>query len=209
MNKDKVSQATESRANQHWISIKRRLSEIESRLAAEFEPSPADVRHRLRQRAQELARPEVPAEDGVTLDLQLFEISGETYGLETRYIDEVVPLRQLANIPCTPEHILGIVNVRGRMVSVLDLRRFFELPFKGLSDLNSVMVISNEHMEFGLLTDRIHGSSLLPEHQVLEPPAHLQGIRADYLLGVTAEQWILLDGQRLLMDSRLVVEDRL
>ncbi|MDC0663416.1 chemotaxis protein CheW [Marinobacter sp. SS21] len=209
MNNDKLPQETESRATQHWAAIKRRLAEMESRLVAEFEPAPAEVEQRLRQRAEKLARPEPPMEAGSTLDLQLFELSQETYGIETRYVDEVVPLRQLASIPCTPDHILGIVNVRGRMVSVLDLRRFFELPFKGLSDLNSVMVIADKHMEFGLLTDRIQGSSVFPECKVLEPPAHLQGIRADYLLGVTADQRILLDGQRLLTDPHLVVEDRL
>ncbi|MDX1755520.1 MAG: chemotaxis protein CheW [Marinobacter sp.] len=208
MNDNKVPQAAESRATQHWEAVKRRLGEIESRLVAEFEPAPADVQQRLRQRAQVLAQPGPPVETGELLDLQLFEISQETYGIETQYVVEVVPLRQLAAIPCTPDHILGIVNVRGRMVSVLDLRRFFELPFKGLSDLNSVVVIADEQMEFGLLTDRIQGSRVLPERQVLEPPSHLQGIRADYLLGVTADRWILLDGRRLLRDPRLVVEDR-
>lgn len=208
MSREQTPGTTGSGDRQHWEEIKKRLGEIELRLAAEFDPTPEDVKERLRQRAQQLAQPEPEIEMGEILDVQLFKISQETYGIETRYVEEVVPLRQLATVPCTPEHILGIVNVRGRMVSVLDLRRFFELPFKGLSDLNSVMVVSDGQMEFGLLTDRIQGSRALPERQILEPPAHLQGIRSDYLLGVTAAQWVILDGQRLLADPRLVVEER-
>lgn len=191
----------------YWQQTRQRLREIESRLISGFEPTPDEVHNRLRQRARELAEPQPEAEASPMLELQLFELSRETYGIETRYVTEVVPLKQLAQVPCTPDHILGIVNVRGRMVSVLDIRRLFDLPLKGLSDLNNVMVIADETMEFGLLTDRIQGSRMLPEAQVQPPPAHLQGIRADYLLGVTAGLWILLDGQRLLADPRLVVED--
>ncbi len=148
-------------------------------------------------------------ETGATLDLQVFELSQETYAIETRYVEEVVPLKLMAPIPCTPDYILGLVNVRGRMVSVVDIRCFFELPLQGLSDLNSVVVIADDQMEFGLLTDRIQDGVVLPESQVLPPPANLKGIRADYLLGVTADQWTLLDGQKLLADPRLVVEERI
>lgn len=194
---------------QHWDEIRHRLSGIESRLVTEFAPDPEEVRNRLRQRARELARPVPQVETGATLDLQVFELSQEIYAIETRYVDEVVQLKMMAPIPCTPDYILGLINVRGRMVSVLDIRCFFGLPFKGLSDLNSVVVIADDQMEFGLLTDRIQNPVVLPESRVLPPPANLQGIRADYLLGVTADQWTLLDGQKLLADPRLVVEERI
>lgn len=203
-----MTEEAEPKGAQHWDEIKRRLNEIESRLVMEFNPAPDEVRNRLRQRARELARPVQRAETGATLDLQVFELSQETYAIETRYVEEVVPLKLLAPIPCTPDHILGLVNVRGRMVSVVDIRCFFELPLKGLSDLNSVVVIADDQMEFGLLTDRIQNGVVLPESRVLPPPANLQGIRADYLLGVTADQWTLLDGRKLLVDPRLVVEER-
>lgn len=203
-----MTEEAEPKGAQHWDEIKRRLNEIESRLVMEFNPAPDEVRNRLRQRARELARPVQRAETGATLDLQVFELSQEIYAIETRYVEEVVPLRMMAPIPCTPDYILGLISVRGRMVSVLDIRCFFELPLKGLSDLNSVVVIADDQMEFGLLTDRIQNGVVLPESRVLPPPANLQGIRADYLLGVTADQWTLLDGRKLLVDPRLVVEER-
>ncbi len=193
---------------QHWEQIKERMQALESALLAELEPGPEAVHRRLKERARELARPAPNETTGEMLDLQLFELSGETYAIETEYVDEAVPLRQMTTIPCTPEFVLGIVNVRGRMVSVVDLRRFFDLPIKGLSDQNRLLVIHDEHMEFALLTDRVPGGTLLPTAELQDPPVHLEGIRADYLLGVTDRHWAVLDAGRLLADPRLVVEER-
>ena len=192
----------------HWEHIKARMQAVESALVTELEPGPEAVQRRLKERARELARPAPPGTTGETLDLQIFELSGETYAIETRYVDEAVPLKRMTTVPCTPDFVLGIVNVRGRMVSVVDLRRFFDLPLKGLSDQNRLLVIHDERMEFALLTDRVPGGTLLPTGELQEPPANLSGIRADYLLGVTAHQLTVLDAGRLLADPRLVVEER-
>jgi purine-binding chemotaxis protein CheW len=101
--------------------------------------------------------------------------------------------------------VLGIVNVRGHIVSVLDLRVFFELPIEGLSDKNYLVVLRNQDMEFGLLADRIRGIEQIPRDSLQAGLANLTGIRANYLLGVTAEQTTVLDGARLLGDPNLRV----
>lgn len=193
---------------QHWHRIKTRMRDLASALEADLNPGPETVRERLRERARELARPAPEPVAGDALDLQVFELSGETYAVETRYVDEAIALKRMTPVPCTPDFVLGIVNVRGRMVSVLDLRRFFDLPLKGLSDQNRLLVIRDEYMEFALLTDRVPGATRLPADELQDPPAHLDGIRADYLLGVTARHCSVLDAGRLLADPRLVVEER-
>jgi purine-binding chemotaxis protein CheW len=82
---------------------------------------------------------------------------------------------------------------------------FFELPIEGLSDKNYLVVLRNQDMEFGLLADRIRGIKQIPRDSLQAGLANLTGIRANYLLGVTAEQTTVLDGTRLLGDPNLRV----
>ena len=78
------------------------------------------------------------------------------------------------------------VNVRGQILSVLDLKKFFNLPEKGLGDLNKIIIIRNEMMEFGILADVIIGTRRIPLEAIQPPPPAVTGIGAEYLKGVTA-----------------------
>src|SRR6476661_1276514 len=78
---------------------------------------------------------------GPTLDLLEFRLAHESYAVETRYVEAVVPLKDLTPLPCTPPFVLGIVNVRGRIVPVIDVRRFFDLPQHGLMDLHRIILV--------------------------------------------------------------------
>ena len=109
----------------------------------------------LKARAKGLARePERgPEEEG--MEIVEFLLANERYALPSSCIAEVYPLRELTPLPCTPVFVLGVINIRGKILSVLDLRRFFDLPIRGLSDRNKVMVLRNDTMEFGILADVI------------------------------------------------------
>lgn len=190
-----------------WEHLKERMRLTEQGLQAEFEPSAEQVRLRLEQRAASLAATTAAIAREPLLELLLFELCEEFYAVETRHVEVVVPLRQMTPIPCTPEFVLGVMSVRGRVRSILDLRRFFELPLTGLSDRNTVVVLSGGDMEFCLLADRIVGSQSMAAIRLQKPLSNLAGIRADYLLGVTHQHWAVLDAEKLLRDSRLIVND--
>lgn len=190
-----------------WESLKERMHKIELSLRTELEPTADQTRVRLQQRAARLAEQPASEVEEETLELLVFELSGEIYAIESRYVETVVPLHQLTPVPCTPDFVLGVMSVRGRIRSILDLRRFFELPITGLSDRNSAVVLSGAGMEFCLLTDRIKGTQSIPVTHLQAALGNLAGIRADYLLGVTGQHWAVLDADKLLQDSRLVVND--
>jgi purine-binding chemotaxis protein CheW len=103
--------------------------------------------------------------------------------------------------------VAGIINVRCRIFSVLDMRRFFELPLQGLTNLNKVIILHGREMEFGILADEILGTRSIPPAEIQPPLPTLTGIRGEYLRGVTPDQTALLDGARLLGDRNLVVHD--
>lgn len=161
----------------------------------------------LRQRAQALARvPPPPAADTV-LELLEFGLASERYAIERRYVQEVQPLRELTPLPCTPAFILGIVNVRGRVVPVLDLKKFFDLPERGLTDLHRTIIVRGNDLEIGLLADVIIGISAVPAESLQPSLPTLTGIRADYLKGVTVGRQVVLAVERILSDPKIIVHE--
>ena len=170
--------------------------------------SPEESHAVLKARAALLAtRP--PAEPGVgtRLDCLEFLLSGENYAMDLSYITQTLPLSEFTPLFCTPGFVLGITNLRGRIISIIDLRRFFELPEVGLCDLNRVIVVSNGSMEFGILADSIVGIISLPLSELQPPPAALTGIREEFLAGVTSGRLALLDIGKILADQRIVVHE--
>jgi purine-binding chemotaxis protein CheW len=162
----------------------------------------------LKARAVLLAAPAAQmSESGTRLDCLEFMLSGERYAVEMTFITQTLPLAEFTPLFCTPGYVLGITNLRGRIVSIVDLRRFFELPEVGLCDLNRVIVVSNGTMEFGILADSITGMIFLPVGDLQPPPAALSGIREEFLAGVTAERLALLNMGKILTDSRIVVHE--
>jgi purine-binding chemotaxis protein CheW len=168
-----------------------------------------DIRQILRKRAQALAQPPQRAPDGDLSFLELleFRLARESYAIETRYAHEVVPLKNLTPLPCTPSFVAGIVNVRGRIVAVLDLRKFFDLPLPGLTDQHRIILVRGNDAELGLLADAVVGLRTVPAESLQPSLPTLTGIRADYLRGVMAAGLVVLDVGRILADPRILVNE--
>jgi len=167
--------------------------------------SAADI---LRERARRLAR--ATATDGASLDdLELleFRLADETYAVETRHVVEVHVLRDLTPLPGTPEFVRGIVNLRGHILPVFDLKKFFALPEQGLGDLHRIIVVRGADLELGLLADTVTGVTREPRAGLAATLPTLTGIGAQYLLGVNERRLVVLDLDRILADPAIVVRD--
>jgi len=170
--------------------------------------TPAEAERILRARARALARiPDQVQTQNTTLELLEFRLASERYALETRHIQEVHPLRELTPLPCTPSFVLGIVNVRGRILPVLDIKRFFGLPEQGLTDLHRIIVVRGHDLELGLLADVIVGVRKVMADSLQPTLATLTGIHAEYLKGVDKDRLVVLDLDRILSDPKIVVHD--
>ena len=118
----------------------------------------------------------------------------------------VARLGELTPVPGAPDFLVGITNRGGEILAVMDLRPFFGLAAKGLSDLSRVIVLSDDQAELGVLADAIDEVIPLRTDEVLEPPLTATGIGREYLRGVTADALIVLDGGVLLRDPRLCID---
>jgi purine-binding chemotaxis protein CheW len=162
----------------------------------------------LRTRAQALARE--PAKHVVEpmLDLVEFQLANEHYAIETAFLREVQPLKDLTPVPCTPAFVRGIINVRGQILTVLDLKIFFDLRDEGIHDLHKVLIVQGADMELGILADDVTGNRSIPLRALQPALPTLTGVRAEYLKGITAERLVVLDISRILSDQRIVVQEQ-
>ena len=191
-----------------WSAVHRRLDAVRVALEQGFTPTPVVQKQILKARAHALARESTGGDvAAASIEVVEFLLAQERYGIETLYVREVYPLKDLTPLPCTPPFVRGIINVRGRLLSVIDLKPFFELPEKGLTDLNKVIIAHTEAMEFGILADAILGVRRLPLAAMQPSLPTLTGIREEYLKGVTQERVVILEARKLLLDNTILVHD--
>lgn len=170
----------------------------------------AEAERILRERARQLAiAPRRSMPPAGMLELLEFRLASERYALETRHVQEVHPLRDLTPLPCTPAFVLGIVNVRGRILPVLDLKKFFELPERGLTDLHRIILVRGFDLEFGLLADVIVGACSVAADSLQPSLPTLTGIRAEYLKGIGKDRLVVLDVERILADPKIIVHQEI
>jgi purine-binding chemotaxis protein CheW len=161
----------------------------------------------LRQRAKALARVPQREEDArEMIDAVEFGIAGETWAIETAFVREVYPLKDLTTLPNMPAFIYGIINVRGQIVSVMDIKKLFALKGKGLADLHQVMIARHGGIEVGILVDEVIGLRSINPTELGPPLSTMTGSGAEYVRGVTKEALILIDAGTMLADPRIVVE---
>jgi len=156
-------------------------------------------------RAAELAESSSnESQDAEALEALVFALGREHYALPANQVHEVRPLGLLTALPGTPAFLAGLINVRGRIVPVVDLR-----PLLGLntdSPSTSVVLVAHRGGHIGLLVAGRPIVRPLPVADLTDPPpGHLSGIDPTCIRGITPGLVIVLDAERLLADPRLVV----
>lgn len=199
---------TEPRPGVDWQEVHASVERVRQALEAAEAPSPEEVHRILSARARLLATPlAAPATTGERLDLLVIVLAEERYGVEIAHVADVVPLRELTPVPCTPSLVLGVINHRGRVLPVLDLRRLFDLAGQGIADGSRVVVVETVGMRFGLYSDVVKGIVPVGVDEISPPPAALGGGRQALLRGVTADMLAVLDLDALIRDPRITVND--
>jgi purine-binding chemotaxis protein CheW len=206
--KETKAHAEQDQARVDWGELLRRLEASCAALESGGTLKPEEKRKILKARAKALARradEETPVSE--KLEVVEFLLAQERYALESCFVREVYPLKELTPLPCTPSFVLGIINIRGEIVAVTDIKKFFDLPEKGLTDLNKVIVVQSGAMRLGILADVIVGVRSIALQDLQASLPTLTGIREEYLRGVTRERLAVLDVGRILTDRNIVVQE--
>jgi purine-binding chemotaxis protein CheW len=161
------------------------------------------VEQLLRRRAEQLAR--LPLEPTAADDVEVLvcRLGAERYAVETRLLRAVQWTRQVAPVPCTPAHVVGIVNVRGEIVTLLDLATMVGLASAPReAEAYAVLLLDVGGMRSGLVVDEILGV------ERLVPSALQRSLSGrDYTRGLAGGRTVLLDLEQLLAAGRFDVVD--
>ena len=198
---------TVTREKVDWAEVHRRLEATSAAMERVITPGTEDKKRLLKARAKALSQEIIQEDAGQQyLEVVEFRLAGEVYGIETSYIREVYPLKELVPIPGTPPFFLGITNVRGQILSVIDIKRLFDLPDKGLTELDKVVIVQIGDVELGIRADVVLGMRSIPQGDIQPSLPSLVGIREKYLSGITKDAVIILDIQKLLADENFIVQ---
>jgi len=164
----------------------------------------------LKERAKELATQNEKSDcTDDSIEVVEFILATEKYALELNYVREVYPLKDLTPLPCTPPFVSGIINVRSQIVSIIDLKKFFDLSDHDSDSNQRVIILHSNQMEFGILADEIIGVQSIPLNTIQMSMLTLQGIGADYIKGLTKKRIVILDAEKILTDSKIIVHEEL
>ncbi len=138
------------------------------------------------------------------IQLVTFRLEDETYGINVMQVQEVLRVTEIAPVPGAPAYVLGIVNLRGNVVTVIDTRRRFDLPTADTTDSSRIVIIESEEEVVGILVDSVSEVVELRQSEIETAPSvgteessrHIQGVatRSDDLL-------IVVDLNKLLSED--------
>lgn len=130
----------------------------------------------------------------------------ERYGIPYQYLEELLYVGHLARVPCTPAFVAGVVNHRGELLTILDLKHFFRMPAVEMSDEARIIVVRHGGIRAGLLVDGVDGNE---EYQIseLSPPLSSEGVsNMEHVSGIHAGSVTLLNMAAFLGDPALRVD---
>jgi purine-binding chemotaxis protein CheW len=133
-----------------------------------------------------------------------FKLDSETYGINVMQVQEVLRYSEIAPVPGAPTYVLGIINLRGNVVTVIDTRQRFGLNPADITDNTRIVIIEAEKQVIGILVDSVAEVVYLKASEIDEAPNVGNDDSARFIQGVSnreGELLILVDLDQLLSDD--------
>lgn len=121
---------------------------------------------------------------GELLQLVTFRIENEEYGVDILHVQEIIRMIEITKMPNTSEHIDGVINLRGTVIAVMDLRQRFGLEKKERDNHTRIMVVNLSGIVMGFIVDAVSEVLRIPSGTVDPPPTVIESGRSEYISGV-------------------------
>ncbi|PJI07221.1 MULTISPECIES: chemotaxis protein CheW [Clostridium] len=129
-----------------------------------------------------------------------FTLEKEFYGIEIKYVIEIIGIQPISEIPELPQYIKGIINLRGKIIPVMDIRLRFKKEPMEYNDRTCIIVIEIEDIYIGLIVDGVSEVIDIPDCEIVEPP-EISRMKNKFIKGIGKVQnnvKLLLDCEKLL-----------
>lgn len=141
-----------------------------------------------------------------------FFLAGEEYGIEILSVHEIIGMMPITSVPGTPDYICGIINLRGKIIPIVDLRRKFGMESKAQTAETCIIVVHVQGVEVGTVVDRVSEVLNIAAGDIEPPPSFGKDVNTDYILGIGKSQSkvkILLNIDRVIATDQLVQLQRI
>ncbi|MFY9426529.1 MAG: chemotaxis protein CheW [Caldicoprobacterales bacterium] len=133
-----------------------------------------------------------------TTQFVVFRLGLEEYAIPILKINEIIRLKgiSIAEVPDTHEYVLGIINLRGEVIPLMDLRLRFGMPKKDLDSNHRVIIVNIQDKNIGLLVDSVSEVAEIHHEDIVQPPEEISNINTQYITGVAKHKeriFVILD----------------
>ena len=146
------------------------------------------------------------SDDTNLIQLVTFKLGEEEFGVDILKVQEIIRMLPITKVPNAPEFVEGVINLRGKVIPVIDMRRRFGLPPGKRDSHTRIKVMDLQGQVVGFVVDAVSEGLRIPESTVEAPPAVVAGIGSEYMRGVGKLEdrlLILLDLDRLLSEKEV------
>ncbi len=144
-------------------------------------------------------------EDAQANKYMLFKTADEVYGIEIKYVTEIIELQKITEVPDLPNYVKGVINLRGKVIPVVDIRLRFNMEAREYDDRTCIIVVNIDTISIGFVVDTVAEVQDIPESEIEPPPSFkTESGKERYISGmgkVGDEVKILLDVSKILFES--------
>lgn len=140
------------------------------------------------------------------LQAVVFLLNNSYYGVPILQVQEIVKMTDITKLPDTPDFVEGIVNLRGQIVPILDLRKRFSLPKVTIDENWKILILKSDGIHFGVMVDQISQVEKVPASLIEIPPKVVSGVKGDFISGIAKTEerlLILLDIAKILSHQEI------
>ncbi|GAB1265976.1 chemotaxis protein CheW [Aurantivibrio infirmus] len=148
---------------------------------------------------------DIEADDDAIQQWVTFHLDGETYGINVMHVQEVLRYSEIARVPGAPEYVLGIINLRGNVVTVIDTRHRFGLKSVDVTDSTRIVIVETDKHVVGILVDSVAEVVYLRRSEIESAPNVGNDDHAKFIQGVchkNDELLILIEHDKLLTEDQ-------
>jgi len=135
-----------------------------------------------------------------------FAVGNEVYGIEIKFVTEIIGIQQITQIPEVPNYVKGIINLRGKIIPVIDVRLKFKKEPIEYSDRTCIIVIDIQTLSVGFIVDNVSEVLVIPEENIVPPPENKTGFSNRYIKGIGKvgnDVKLILECEKLLSEDEI------
>ncbi len=136
----------------------------------------------------------------------LFRIGKESYGIEIRYVTEIIVMQEITMVPDMAEFIIGVINLRSNVISIMDMRKRFHLEPREYDERTCIIVVAINNIMIGLVVDTVNEVSEISKEFIDPPPRNHARTKSHYIQGlgkIDNQVKILLDIAKILQNEEV------